>query len=322
MTTSIAAQSGAPEWLSAAAISERLYNLTRQHDSRYAHIYLLLDRHSEHPLKEAIQALADSDKLCLPLADEVFKDNPEQSPLLVCLQTQQPQHLQLLEQSIALALEQASQASSLRSMCAWIITNAPPQRLQSALTQKLKAYWPNNQSIYLRYFDPRVMPRLMHILPSQQQAQLLGPVHIWCQLGRDGQWHTHRPVATTHASQASEATTGHLRLGASLAQAVDRIELVNLSAAQLARQGHSVPHSQDAAIDTALQTAQSLGLANADDAIAYAWRALLHASPFTAHPALPQLIQQARTDHLPLEALLAERLSQLPTQPLSKTLQG
>jgi Domain of unknown function (DUF4123) len=312
MTVTTQAHSGAPEHpehLNAAAISTRLFNLTRLHDSRYECIYLLLDRHSEHPLKDSIEALPDINSTSLPLLDEIFQDNPEQSPLLLCLQCQQPPHMQLLEQSIALALEQASQPSSLRSMCAWIVSDAQPKRLQNALTQSLKAHWPGNQSIYLRYFDPRVLPRLIHILPPEQQAQLLGLVHIWCQLGRDGQWITHWP-----ADDMPISLIGGLRPSANHAAAIDRIELVNLAAAQLARRGNTVPHSQDETIDHALQAAQKLGITSQEDTVAYAWRAVLHHKAFTAHPALPQLIQQAITSGLRLDTLLEDDLLLMAAQ--------
>jgi Domain of unknown function (DUF4123) len=296
------------EYPNAAAISSRLYNLTHAHDSsyhsRYDCIYLLLDRYAEHPLKDSIAALPGTESLSLPLLDPLFKDNPDLAPLLLCLPCRQPAHMQLLEQSIALALEQTQQPSSLRSVCAWIVTDAQPQRLQNALTQRLQGHWPGNQAIYLRYFDPRVMPRLMHILPPEQQAQLLGPVHTWCQLGRDGQWISHTQTAGLPTSLISG-----LRPSASSAAAIDRIELVNLSAAQLAHQGQTTPHSQDATIDLALQAAYKLGINQEEDAVAYAWRAVLHKNAFTGHPALPQLIEQAIASGIPLEPLLAQSLS-------------
>ena len=131
MTTSPPAYPAAPEHLNAAAISARLFNLTRLHDSRNDYTYLLLDRHTEHPLMESIAALQDADSISLPLKDRLFQDNPDQSPLLLCLHNQQAAHIQLLEQSIAMALEQASQADSLRSVCAWIVSAAAPQQLQN-----------------------------------------------------------------------------------------------------------------------------------------------------------------------------------------------
>ena len=310
MTKSPPASSAAPEYLNAAAISSRLFNLTRLHESRNDFTYLLLDRHTEHPLKESIAALPDADTISLPLKDALFKDNPDQSPLLICLHNQQPAHLQVLEQSITLALGQTKQAGSLRSVCAWIISAAAPQQLQNSLSEKLLAHWPGSQGIYLRYFDPRVMPNLMRILPPNQQIQLLGKVDAWCQLGRDGQWVSYSPAHNFDNSNTTSVTlrNGTLRPGAPHAQAIDRIELVNLTAAQLASLGQSVPHSQDAAIDAALLAAHKLGIRQDEDTVAYAWRAVLHKSAFTAHPALLEVIAQSIASKLPLATLFEEYL--------------
>jgi hypothetical protein len=295
------ARGTAPEYPNAPALSARLFNLMRLHDSSYECIYLLLDRHSEHPLREAIAALPDAHSISLPLMDSVFKDNPDQAPLLLCLQRQQPTHMQLLEQSIRLALEQASQANSLRSVCAWLISAETPQRLQTALKVRLQAHWPGHQSIYLRYFDPRVMPRLLEILPPELQAQLLGPVQQWCHLGRDGQWLQHSPPPDLPTTSISGITPRPV-----ITAAIDRIANINLAAAQLLRQGQPAPHSQDSAIDAALQAAQKLGISQDEDTVAYAWRAIAHQSAFTQHAALPELIQRAHSSGLRLDTLISK----------------
>lgn len=295
--------------LTAQHISERLHNAAQQSES----VYLLIDRFSDFALQEAIESLPYADELCWPLSDELFKDNPQQSPLLVQLHRANLDHQKLLYSSLELAIEQAT--TSTRSICAWLVSTAQPQRLQSALSQRLTAHWPGNKAIYLRYFDPRVMPRLMQILPPEQQAQLLGPVQNWCQLGRDGQWITHSPPADLPSSPSSAHTYTYTHIhgprptaSASAAAAIDRIELINLTAAALQQRGHAAPHSQDSAIDTALQAANKLGIKQDDDTIAYAWRAIVHTNAFTGHPGLPQLIAQASSTGLPLDTLLQEDL--------------
>jgi Domain of unknown function (DUF4123) len=282
---------------SAQQIYERLFNASLQHSS----VYLLLDRFTEYPLQDDIKNLPDADVLCWPLLDELFENSPYQSPLLVQLHRSNPDHQAIVLSSITQALEQST--ASLRSICAWIYTDEEPQRLQSALSQRLTAHWPGNQAIYLRYFDPRVMPRLMHILPPEQQAQLLGPVHTWCQLGRDGQWISH-----TQRTDLPTSLIGGLRPNTVHAQAIDRIELINITAAQLASQGHAVPHSQDTAIDDALQKALQLGITTDQDKLAYAWRAVIYKDEFTGHAALAEYIANAAASGLPLDTLLAEHL--------------
>jgi hypothetical protein len=304
MTANLAALNAAPEYLNAAVVSARLFNIMRAQCTGDECIYLLLDRYSEYPLKDAIAALPDADSICLPLLDRIFRDNPEQSPLLVRLQYQQSAHMEVLEQSISLALEQASQPSRLRNVCAWLISNVAPERLQNSLKVRLQAQWPENQSIYLRYFDPRVMPRLLETLPPELQAQLLGPVQQWCHLGRDGQWLQHSPPPDLPTTSISGINPRPAQTAA-----IDRIALINLTAAELSRYGQLVPHSLDGVIDDALVAAQKLGMTNDDDTVAYAWRATAYQSAFTQLAALPELIQQARSSGLPLEALLDERLT-------------
>jgi Domain of unknown function (DUF4123) len=312
MTSNLAAQNAAPEYLNAAAISARLFNIMRAQSTGNECIYLLLDRYSEYPLKDAISALPDADSICLPLLDRIFKDNTALSPLLVRLQYQQAEHMQVLEQSISMALEQASQPSSLRNVCAWLMSDVEPTRLQNSLKVRLQAQWPENQSIYLRYFDPRVMPRLLDILPAHLQAELFGAIQQWCQLGRDGQWLKFSPPGGLPTTSISGITP---RPAQTLA--IDRIALINLTAAELKRNGLLVPHSLDSVIDDALVAAQKLGITNDDDTVAYAWRAIAYQSVFTQKASLPELVQQAHNSGLPLDALLNERL-QL-TQPASQT---
>jgi hypothetical protein len=289
-----------------AEISERLYNVAQGHER----VYVLLDRHSEHPLAEEVAALADAATVSLPLLDELFKDNPTQSPLLLCLQRGRLEHAAVLERSIELALEQALDPNASRSVCAWLVCDNEPKRVQSALTQRLDTHWPGGQRMYFRYFDPRVMPRLMQVLSDAEQAQLFGPVQTWCQLGRSGQW------LAFASSEAAVADTppllGRMRLSESTAQAVDRIELVNLTLAALRRLGSTPDQTPDAtldqAIDHAVETAHTLGTTTPEDTVAYAWRAVLYGNAFTAHPTLQALLAQARSAELPLEPLLQEKI--------------
>jgi Domain of unknown function (DUF4123) len=284
-----------------AQLSERLYNVAQGH----AHVYVLLDRHSENPLQEELAVLPDADAVCLPLLDELFENNPTQSPLLLCLQRGRVEHAEVLERSIALALKQALDPSASRSVCAWLVSDAEPKRVQNALTQRLDAHWPGGQRMYFRYFDPRVMPRLMQVLSAAEQAQLFGPVKTWCQLGRSGQWLAFAPSAQAAADMLP--LLGRMRLNESTAQAVDRIELVSLTLAALRKQGSAPDQTQDIKIDRAVQAAHTQGIITPEDTVAYAWRAVLWGSAFTAHPALQALMSQARSAELPLEPLLQEK---------------
>ena len=102
----------------------------------------------------------------------------------------------------------------------------------------------------------------------------------------------------------SDPLVQRMRFSPEIAQAVDRIEAINRVATQLQKQGHTVAHTQDAAIDDALLVGAKNGLFDVDDQIAYAWRAIHMGQVFVASPALPALIARSVSSGAPLDDVL------------------
>jgi hypothetical protein len=287
-TNNMAAPEGAQQ-----EVCVRLQNLWRKH--RW--LYVMVDRYDDPVLTDEVNAVAaDERPIWWPLKDALFKDTPERSPALLALDYRRAAHGGLLERSVALSMEQVQRGDS-RSLCAWLFSARDPKALVEILSSRLDVLYPDLRRIYLRYFDPRVMPRLMQIVGDRAApAQLMAPIHTWCQYGRDGEW------LSFNASPALAASV--VRPNAQQAQAIDRIALINQMARTLAGQGTHVPHEGDADIDSLLVDARALGLIEDEDLVACAVHAWKYGPQTLADPVLLQHIERARDTGLPLAAII------------------
>lgn len=301
-----------PNILGARAETERIGEALQGLARKYGRTILLLDPFAGSHLQQEIEELTSPPAHHLVLGDPIFKDDPQSAPLLVELLDDEATHQDLLAQSITRAREQVCNSAGPHSVCGWVFTDVPLARLQRALRLRLDARYPQGERIYLRYFDPRVMPRLAELLgpptgrpapPFSDLAQLLGPVRTWCHLDREGLLQRHE-----NPQPSNQANDAYLRFDETTAAAIDRIEVINLTARALIQRAIPCRQSDDAVIDTHLVEAQRLGLHAADDLVAYGWRALHYGAPFTSQPILPGLIKQAMTHGIPFDALLEERL--------------
>lgn len=295
---------------SAARADEVLYNVARGHDRTI----VLIDQFIDNPLREAIAALA-SPAASLLLDDPIFQDDLQRAPMLLELSNRLPGHYALVEQSLKLALEQQAEAGAVPHICAWLFGPMTLERLRSALLARMNLRYPSGDAVYLRFFDPRVMPHLARLLPPATAAgmpgcssfsDLLGPLESWCQLDRDGRLIEHGNVQPAPAIQDLP-----LRIDEPTRQAIDRIEQINLVVRILRTRHTATGPGIDAQIDHHLVQGARAGLAQADDQVAYAWRAVEYGQAFTLHPALGELMQMAATQGLPLDIALNARLASL-----------
>lgn len=299
-----------PAAVSTARADEVLYNVARGYDRTI----VLIDQFIDNPLREAIAALSPPAASVL-LDDPIFEDDLQRAPMLLALSNRLPEHYALVEHSLKLAQEQHAEPGAVPGICAWLFSNASMERLHSAMLARLNLRYPSGEAVYLRYFDPRVMPHLARLLPPSSTAgtpgrssfaDLLGPVEKWCQLDRDGQLIQHG-----HGQPVSVVQDVPLRIDEPTRQAMDRIEQVNLVVRILRVRQTAIGPGIDAQIDRYLVDSASVGLAQADDQIAYAWRAVEHGQAFTLHPALGELMRMASTQGLPLDIVLNARLDSL-----------
>lgn len=76
------------------------------------------------------------------------------------------------------------------TFCGWLATEASPQDMVSHLEAQLVQRTPDQRRMLLRYFDPRVLDQLEHILDDAQRRVLMGPVTHWTLLDSHRQDHT------------------------------------------------------------------------------------------------------------------------------------
>ena len=291
----------------AVRVDEALYLLARE----YKRTYLLLDCFGGNPLAEEIAAAEAPAAASLPLDDPMFEDDLGSAPLLIEILHDQPAHQPLLARSIDLAQYQTLNGG-MRSVCAWLFSDLTLVRLRSALRQRLDVRYPDGR-IYFRYFDPRVMSRLAQILapgaadmPAGAESSfsdLLGPVASWCQLDRDGSF-----LRLDNPAHGMQSGRGHLHFNSDSAAAIERIGQLNLVVGALQQRGLPCARAQDDALDSHLVSARQMGITNAEDQIAFAWRAHHTGLPFSTHSALQTIIGEAATHDIPLEAMFDARL--------------
>lgn len=69
--------------------------------------------------------------------------------------------------------------------CGWWVTDADPGRVKMHIEQQMVQYTPDGRRMLLRYFDPRVLDQLVHILDDAQRYALMGPISQWGILDAD-----------------------------------------------------------------------------------------------------------------------------------------
>ncbi len=280
-----------------APIAQALYLLSRTH----GRTFLLLDRFASSPLSDAIEAL-DPPPATSVLDDPFFRDDLASAPLLVELLHSEDSHHALLAASIDLALEEAPHLRGLRTVCGWLYAGAPLNRLQRALRQRLSAHYPDGEQIYLRYFDPRVLPHLPPLLAGSGgsgKEQLLGPVETWCYLDWEGELQQIDNADSSHPGAGAP-----LRFDAAAAAAIERIGTINMTFGKLRQLGTPCSPSDGRAIDQHVIAAQQLGLRDSDDQLAYAWRAVHYGSAFMVDPQIATWAAQVDALSVPFDALL------------------
>lgn len=65
------------------------------------------------------------------------------------------------------------------TFCGWLTAEVSPLEMVAHLERQLVQQTPDNRRMLLRYFDPRVLDQLEHILDEHQRAALLGPITHW-----------------------------------------------------------------------------------------------------------------------------------------------
>lgn len=174
-----------------------------------------------------------------------------------------------------------------RSVCAWlpIPINAKNDgaALARALSRNATIVRPGEQSLYFRYFDPRVMARLESILELQKRAALIAPLSKWLFLDSHGRFQVMKGMPRDHvAVEDFKLSVGQLK-------ALERVAWLQ----QLRHQAKTWRGDlllDDQQLDAALTDAQSKGLVSQEDCLVYASCFFLLGSEFLKHPYVSQAI--------------------------------
>lgn len=90
--------------------------------------------------------------------------------------------------------------------CGWLVTTASPIEMVTHLERQLVQHTPDRRRMLLRYFDPRVLDQLEHILDDSQRRALLGPITHWTLLDIHREPHTLvRPETERHPRPIDQA---------------------------------------------------------------------------------------------------------------------
>ncbi|WP_143068101.1 DUF4123 domain-containing protein [Duganella sp. CF517] len=287
--------------LSSRSADELLYNFGRDHKRTI----LLIDRFIDNPLHELLESSTPVAK-SLPVDDPIFEDNLARAALLVELRHEIPSHAEILQESIRLASAQSYWTGAPR-ICAWIFTPVTLDQIRKEIRSNLNVRYPDGQQYYFRFFDPRVMPHLVRILTDSQNGnvqggfcKLLGSIQTWCHLDFEG-----KMVSYNNANTKAALTQKVFDLDQRTAAAVDRIAVLNLTIKKLAQMEIKYEHSHGSLIDEEILYAEHLGVREAEDKVASAWRTFSKGRTFFDEKDLKDLIDNAQAEGIPLESLLS-----------------
>jgi hypothetical protein len=287
--------------LSFRSADELLYNFGRD----YKRTILLIDTFIDNPLREMMESSTPLAK-SLPIDDPIFEDNLARAPLLVDLRHEIPSHAEILHESIRLASAQSYWTGAPR-ICAWIFTSTGLDQIRKEIRSNLNVRYPGGQQHYFRFFDPRVMPHLVRIFSNSPNSNvqnsfcnLLGSIQTWCHLDLEG-----KMVSYNHVATKAVLTRHIFDLDQRTADAVDRIAVLNLTIKKLAQMENKYEHSHGSLIDNEILHAEHLGIRNAEDKVACAWRTFSKGRNFVDEKDLKDLIDNALTEGIPLESLFS-----------------
>jgi hypothetical protein len=278
-------------------LDDKQRRLFFQHLQPYAHCDVFIDRFSDNTLFRDIPELEDDSLEKLALLDLMFGDKPDQSPLIVRIPSEAQD---LLERLLDHATEDVVTNAQKRTVCGFLLGTKNLMNLRTHLSEYLNAKVENLGQIFFRYFDPRVLQQLPHILTQHQLHRLFEPLDTWISFN----WH-----GTLHLLQRPEPDpqqVGYSLLDLSSAQwpRLQRVEPINLTLWKLKQKHIHLPQAQD--LDQLIVEAEQK-LPNLDDQVNYAVYAYLYEQAFTRHPALSDVIAKTIRTEIPFQAL-AEQL--------------
>ncbi|MWL90917.1 DUF4123 domain-containing protein [Cupriavidus sp. SW-Y-13] len=165
------------------------------------------------------------------------------------------------------------------AICGWLFSRVTPLDLSSHLVTAMQQRNARREPVCLRYYDPRVLPRLNVILDAGQRSKLLGPVEYWFAMDRAGTFANLQTQPPRHGVSASISAT------AEQWASIDRIGALNRTIDIIEKhKGVPLPADKQADVDVLLVRAARHGLTSLEDAITFALFAFLFSRDFDQHP--------------------------------------
>jgi hypothetical protein len=287
------------------AAIEQLYNQCRV----LGWCDVLCDPQANERIGEWVAALDEEVAPRIFLRDPLFADSPQDAPVLVRLPMSEVSRLE--EWATHAQQEALDVHNPLRSVCAFIGSDLPIERLALRLTQALDLKV-DGKGIYFRYFDPRVFHHLPRLLSAEDFEHLFRGVSIWSYFSWDGS------LTALQISAASDERPGRLNLTSKEWHPFETIEHFNSTQRFFAKQGLPFEPARTVDLFAQVHAARSLGLAAPDDTAYYLVCSYQSTQPLSQHPAWPDVISLLKQD-VPLADALAQlcQVSLPPARPLS-----
>jgi len=265
-------------------------------------LYLLVDpvslpKDMNHPLVSSLLAQRP-----VPVRLPHEKLSADVYPWLVILDVSRSEHVELLEKSIAFALdeihpEHLSQGNG-RAVCGWLTSSHDADTVARQLGETAIQRRHDHSQFLLRYYDPAVHSVLWLYFSRLQQQRLMGIVRSWIYADGDGQAVIHQHVPSVHPHYTfSLALSGEDSATLALVGKINRtLEQYRLNGMASARHGEiEAIHTVRAALDRSVSLH---GFEKEDDHQALALDCLHWHSHFDLHPQVRMLLSpQERPPH-------------------------
>lgn len=183
--------------------------------------------------------------------------------------------------------------------CGWLTTAVSPDRLKVHLERSMVWHTRTRTRMLLRYFDPRVLDSLIHILDDAQLSALMGPIQQWGILGADQRYQRiQRPVGVRgHADIRAEQWAAIANI-----EEVDRIRACWLTL----RKGSALPDDAHRKIATWIAIADEHALTDDTDRTTLVLMGVDMGWRIDHTPAFRALLEHHRSSALSLTSLIKQ----------------
>ncbi|WP_414500696.1 DUF4123 domain-containing protein [Zymobacter sp. IVIA_12111.31 C1] len=179
----------------------------------------------------------------------------------------------------------------------WLVTTASPPKMVTHLEGQLVQHTADRRRMLLRYFDPRVLDQLEHILDEGQRSTLMGPITHWTLLDAHCTPHT---LVCSSARSPFRCIDQHQWQAISYTDEVEHIRRAWVDYIAPAR----LPDDHYRIIVAWLTIADQQGLDDSTDRITFVLIGTQLRWRFDTTPRFHQLMIRHRTEGHPLTAML------------------